>query len=51
MLGDELKARESANEVLRIKPTYSMAMVMGLVETIERKERILKAYRKAGIPE
>ena len=52
MLGDEKKARESAAEVLRIKPTYSMAMVKKLtIKSIERKKRVLEAYRKAGIPE
>jgi adenylate cyclase len=52
MSGDEIKARESANEVLRIKPTYSLAMVKKLtIKNIERKKRVLEAYRKAGIPE
>jgi len=52
MSGDEIKARESAAEVLRIKPTYSLAMVKKLtIKNIERKKRVLEAYRKAGIPE
>ena len=52
MSGDENKAREYAAEVLRIKPTYSMAMVKKLtIKSIERKKRVLEAYRKAGIPE
>lgn len=52
MSGDEIKARESAAEVLRIKPTYSMEMVKKFtIKNIERKKRVLEAYRKAGIPE
>ena len=52
MSGDEIKARESVAEVLRIKPTYSMAMVKNLtIKNIELKKRIFEAYRKAGIPE
>jgi adenylate cyclase len=50
--GNEIKARESAAEVLRIKPTYSMALIKKWdIKNIERKKRILEAYRKAGIPE
>ena len=52
--GNEIKAREAAAEVLRIKPTFSMA----LLETEplskinkEFQERIFEAFRKAGIPE
>ena len=52
MSGDEIKARESAAEVLRIKPTYSMEMVKQLtIKNDELKKRIFEAYRKAGIPE
>jgi adenylate cyclase len=52
MSGDEIKARESAAEILRIKPTYSMEMVKKFtIKDIERKKRVLEAYRKAGIPE
>ena len=51
--GKELKAREAAAEVLRIKPTFSIALAKkGMVgKNEEIKERILEAYRKAGIPE
>ena len=52
MSGDEIKARESAAEILRIRPTYSMEMVKKFtIKDIERKKRVLEAYRKAGIPE
>ncbi len=50
--GREIKARESAAEVLRIKPTYSLARIKEWdYENIEFKKRILEAYRQAGIPE
>ena len=50
--GNEIKAREAAAEVLRIKPTFSMAIIEKWdIKNIERKKRILEAYRKAGIPE
>ncbi len=52
MSGDEIKAREAAAEVLRIKPTYSMEMVKQLTfKNDELRKRIFEAYRKAGIPE
>jgi adenylate cyclase len=52
MSGDEIKARESAAEVLRIKPTFSMAIIeKSDIKNIELKKRLLEAYRKAGIPE
>jgi len=53
LLGNEIKAREAAAEVLRIKPTYSMALVEKRtdIKNPEFKKRILEAYRKAGIPE
>jgi len=52
MSGDEIKARESVAEILRIRPTYSMEMVKKFtIKDIERKKRVLEAYRKAGIPE
>ena len=51
--GQEMKAREAAAEVLRIKPAFSISLVkktMGYKnEGIDK--RILEAYRKAGIPE
>ena len=52
LLGNEIKAREAAAEVLRIKPTYSTAKI-GEFDIInpELKKRILEAYHKAGIPE
>lgn len=48
-----IKAREAAAEVLRIKPTFSMAMLeKGAVsKNKEIKERIYEPFRKAGIPE
>jgi tetratricopeptide (TPR) repeat protein len=51
--GQELKASEAAAEVLRIKSTFSIALAKkGMVgKNEEIKERILEAYRKAGIPE
>ncbi|BBO77187.1 hypothetical protein DSCW_46040 [Desulfosarcina widdelii] len=52
MSGDEIKARESVVEILRIKPAYSMEWVKKLtIKNDERKKRIVEAYRKAGIPE
>jgi TolB-like protein/class 3 adenylate cyclase len=45
LTGNEIKARESAAEVLRIKPTFSIALIE------KRKGRIFEAYRKAGLPE
>jgi TolB-like protein/class 3 adenylate cyclase/Tfp pilus assembly protein PilF len=53
LLGNEIKAREAAAEVLRIKPNYSMAMVEKRtdIKNPEFKKRILEAYRRAGIPE
>ena len=52
LLGNEIKAREAAAEVLRIEPTYSTAKI-GEFDIInpELKKRILEAYHKAGIPE
>jgi len=51
--GDGAKAREAADEVLRIKPIFSMKLAEKRIGTKneEIKERILEAYRKAGIPE
>ena len=51
--GDGAKAREAADEVLRIKPIFSMKLAEKSFGTKneEIKERILEAYRKAGIPE
>ena len=43
MSGDEIKAHESATEVLRIKPTYSMAMVKNLTIKITN---LKSAYMK-----
>jgi len=51
--GQEMKAREAAAEVLRIKPAFSISLVkktMGYKDDGTGK-RILEAYRKAGIPE
>jgi len=51
--GNEVLAREAAAEVLRIKPTFSMALAEK--RTVSKNEKIkarmLEAYRKAGIPE
>jgi adenylate cyclase len=51
--GDGAKAREAAAEILRIKPIFSMKLAEKRIGTKneEVKERILEAYRKAGIPE
>jgi adenylate cyclase len=51
--GNKVKAREAAAEVLRIKPTFSIALIEKKTVTKNEKikERILEAYRKAGIPE
>jgi TolB-like protein/Tfp pilus assembly protein PilF len=52
LMGNEEKAREAAAEVLRIKPTYSTAQIEEFdIKNIEQKNRLLEAYRKAGIPE
>ena len=53
LLGNEIKAREAAAEVLRIKPTFSIALVEKRtdIKNPEFRKRILEAYRKAGIPE
>jgi adenylate cyclase len=52
LLGNEIKAREAAAEVLRIKPTYSTAKIGEFdIKNPELKKRILEAYHKAGIPE
>jgi adenylate cyclase len=52
LLGNEIKAREAAAEVLRIKPTYSTAKIEEFdIKNPELKKRILEAYHKAGIPE
>lgn len=52
LLGNEIKAREAAAEVLRIKPTYSTAQIEEWdIKNIELKNLILEAYHKAGIPE
>ncbi len=52
--GNEIKAREAAAEVLRIKPKFSIALLKKGYSTKineELRERIFEAYRKAGIPE
>jgi hypothetical protein len=52
--GSEIKAREAATEVMRIKPTFSMVLLKKRTSRIKNKEfrdRMLEAYRKAGIPE
>jgi len=53
--GDETKAHEAAAEVLRIKPTFSISMTEIAKRTDFKnkkiRERILEAYRKAGLPE
>jgi adenylate cyclase len=45
--GNDIKARESAAEVLRIKPTFSLV----IIKKWDFPERVVEAYRKAGIPE
>jgi hypothetical protein len=50
--GNEIKARESVAEVLRIKPDFSLAIIKKWdIKDIDIKKRVLEAYRKAGIPE
>ena len=52
--GNEIKAREAATEVMRIKPTFSMTLLKKGTSRTKNKEfrnRMLEAYRKAGIPE
>jgi tetratricopeptide (TPR) repeat protein len=51
--GQEMKAREAAAEVLRIKPAFSISQVKKTMEykNEETRKRILEAYRRAGIPE
>jgi TolB-like protein/Tfp pilus assembly protein PilF len=52
--GNEIKAREAAAEVLRIKPKFSIVMLKKGVRTKiteERRERLIEAFLKAGIPE
>jgi len=50
--GNEVKAREAAAEVIRIKPNFSIAMVeKGAASKNVDRQRVLEAFRKAGIPE
>ena len=53
--GDEIKAREAAAEVLRIKPNYFISKTEIANKTTTKNEktrkRILEAWRKAGLPE
>jgi len=50
--GNELKAREAASEVMRLKPKLTVSMIAkgAAAKNIDR-ERNLEALRKAGIPE
>ncbi len=49
---NELKAREAAAEVMRLKPNLTVSkMAKGPATKNIDKKRILEAYRKAGIPE
>jgi adenylate cyclase len=51
--GNEIKAREAAAEVLRIKPTLSMSLIEKTYSSKNGQidKRIIEAYRKAGIPD
>jgi adenylate cyclase len=53
LLGNEEKAKQSATEVLRIKPKISIELIEKriVVKNEEDKKRILEALRKAGIPD
>jgi adenylate cyclase len=54
MLGNETKARESAAEVLRIKPNYSVERDAGKANPFkdaDLKKRYIDALRKAGLPD
>ncbi len=50
--GDEVKAREAASEVIRIKPSLTISKIEKgpATKSVDRK-RYLEAMRKAGIPE
>ena len=50
--GNELKAREGASEVMRLKPKLTVSMIAkGPATKNVDRERGLEALRKAGIPE
>jgi hypothetical protein len=53
LLGNKDRARECAAEVLRIKPTITIAKLPTklTVKNETDRERIINAYREAGIPE
>jgi len=52
LTGDELKAREAAAEVMRLKPKLTVSMLAkGPATKNVDRERMLEALRKAGIPE
>ena len=50
--GNEVKAREAAAEVIRIKPNLTVSkMEKGAATKNVNRKRVLEAFRKAGIPE
>jgi TolB-like protein/Tfp pilus assembly protein PilF len=51
--GNELKAREAATEVLRIKPNFSVERVekASTIRNVAKKKRWIGALRKAGLPD
>ena len=53
LLGNSDRAKECAAEVLRIKPTLTIAKLQKNIPAINETERarIINAYREAGIPE
>jgi tetratricopeptide (TPR) repeat protein len=53
LLGNSDRAKEYAAEVLRIKPTFTIAKHQKNIAAINETERarIINAFREAGIPE
>jgi len=53
MTGNEIKAREAAAEVLRIKPNYSVARVEKSLtsKNVAQNKSWMEALRKAGLPD
>ena len=53
LLGNTDRAKECAAEVLRIKPTFTITKLQKNIPAINEtdRERIINAYREAGIPE
>lgn len=53
LTGNETSARESAQEVLRLKPNMTISIMEKgpATNNIDRRKQILEAMLKAGIPE